>query len=59
MFTSLHKNPPIPVDDILNARLHSVYLINIDKNFAKELDPCSYLDLTEKLLDKSEVNSDI
>jgi len=28
----------------------------MDKNFAKELDPCSYLDLTEKLLDKSEVN---
>ena len=54
-----YKNPPIPIDDILNARLHSVYLINIDKNFAKELDPCSYLDLTEKLLDKSEVNSDI
>jgi len=54
-----YKNPPIPVDDILNARLHSIYLINIDKNFAKELDPYSYLDLTEKLLDKSEVNSDI
>ncbi len=51
-----YKNPPIHVDDILNARLHSVYLINMDKNFAKELDPCSYLDLTEKLLDKSEVN---
>jgi len=54
-----YKNPPIPIDNILNARLHSIYLINIDKNFAKELDPCSYLDLTEKLLDKSEVNSDI
>jgi len=51
-----YKNPPIPIDDILNGRLHSVYLINIDKNFAKELDPCSYLDLTEKLLDKSEVS---
>jgi len=54
-----YKNPPIPIDDILNGRLHSVYLINIDRNFAKELDPCSYLDLTEKLLDKSEVSLDI
>jgi len=54
-----YKNPPISIDNILNARLHSVYLINIDKNFAKELDPCSYIELTEKLLDKSEVNSDI
>lgn len=50
-----YKNPPIDYDDIVNARLHSVYLINIDKDLAKELDPCSYLELTEKLLERSEV----
>ena len=48
-----YKNPPIEIDDILNARLHSVYLINIDKGFAKQLDPYTYLDLTEKLQDAS------
>ena len=51
-----YKNPPIEFDDILNAHLHSVFLINIDKGFAKELDPNSYLDLTEELLYKSEVD---
>ena len=51
-----YKNPPIEFDDILNAHLHSIFLINIDKGFAKELDPTSYLDLTEKLLYKSEVD---
>jgi hypothetical protein len=51
-----YKNPPIEYDDILNARLHSIYLINIDKGFAKQLDPCSYLDLTEKLQEKSELD---
>ncbi|HET6517700.1 MAG TPA: hypothetical protein VFG25_05725 [Nitrosopumilaceae archaeon] len=51
-----YKNPPIEFDDILNARLHSVYLINIDKGFAKELDPNGYLELTEGLLSKSEVD---
>ncbi len=51
-----YKNPPINYDDILNARLHSVYLINVDKNFAKPLDPQGYVDLTEKLLVRSEVN---
>ncbi|MFB5616723.1 MAG: hypothetical protein ACE5RS_06240 [Nitrosopumilus sp.] len=50
-----YKNPPISYDDILNARLHSIYLINVDKNFAKSLDPQGYVDLTEKLLDRSEV----
>jgi len=51
-----YKNPPIEFDDILNAHLHSVYLINIDKGFAKELDPNGYVDLTGKFLHKSEVD---
>ena len=51
-----YKSPPIDSDDILNARLHSIYLINIDKGFAKQLDPCSYLELTENLQEKSELD---
>ena len=51
-----YKNPPIEFDDILNARLHSIYLINIDKGFAKELDPNAYLELTDELLSESEVD---
>ena len=50
-----YKNPPIKYDDILNAHLHSIYLINIDKGFAKELDPQGYVDLTNSLLKRSEV----
>ena len=51
-----YKNPPIETDDILNARLHSVYLINIDKCFAKQLDPYTYLELTGKLQEASELD---
>ena len=50
-----YKNPPIKYDDILNAHLHSIYLINIDKGFAKELDPQGYVDLTSDLFKRSEV----
>jgi len=50
-----YKNPPIEYDDIQNAHLHSIYLINIDKGFAKELDPHGYVDLTKSLLGRSEV----
>ena len=50
-----YKNPPINYDDILNAHLHSIFLINIDKGFAKELDPQGYMDLTSDLLGRSEV----
>ena len=50
-----YKNPPIDKEEILNAHLHSIYLINIDKDFAKELDPCSYVELTGNIMKKSEV----
>lgn len=51
-----YKNPPIKYEEILNAKLHSVYLIHTDKGFSKELDPCSYLELSKKLLEKSEID---
>jgi hypothetical protein len=51
-----YKNPPIKYEEILNAKLHSVYLIHTDKGFSKELDPCSYLELSHKILEKSEVD---
>lgn len=51
-----YKNPPIEYDDILNAKLDSVYLINIDKDFAKEVDPVSYYKLTSSILEKSEID---
>ena len=51
-----YKNPPIETSDILNARLHSVYLINIDKCFAKQLDPYTYLEITDKLQEASELD---
>ncbi|MGI0101030.1 MAG: hypothetical protein ACREA7_00360 [Nitrosotalea sp.] len=51
-----YKNPPIEMSDILNARLHSVYLINIDKCFAKQLDPYTYLEIIDKLQETSELD---
>ena len=50
-----YKNPSIKYDDILNAHLHSIYLINIDGGFSKEIDPQGYIDLTKDLLTRSEI----
>jgi hypothetical protein len=51
-----YKNPKINFDDIQNAHIHSIYLINTDKGFAKELDPEDYLQLTKEILLKSEID---
>ena len=49
-----YKHPQIKFEEIQNARIHSVYLINTDKGFSKEIDPEGYLNLTKGLLKKSE-----
>ena len=49
-----YKHPQIKFEEIQNARIDSVYLINTDKGFSKEIDPEEYLNLTKGLLKKSE-----
>ena len=49
-----YKHPQIKFEEIQNARIHSVHLINTDKGFSKEIDPEGYLNLTKGLLKKSE-----
>lgn len=48
-----YKNPPLDTDAILHARLHSVYLINIDQAKIIELDPDTYQALVENLNNSS------
>jgi hypothetical protein len=38
-----YKNPPVSLDEVLNARLHSIYLIDVDNAIAQEIDPEAYL----------------
>ena len=49
-----YKHPQIKFEEIQNARIDSVYLINTDKGFSKEIEPEEYLNLTKGLLKKSE-----
>jgi len=51
-----YKNPQIKLEDIQNAHIHSVYLINTDKGFAKETDPQKYLEMTKQLIKQSEID---
>ena len=51
-----YKNPQIKLEDIQNAHIHSVYLINTYKGFAKEMDPKLYLQLTKQLMKQSEID---
>ncbi len=37
-----YHNPPISIDEIRNARLHTIMIVDVDKGSVKELDPMGY-----------------
>lgn len=38
-----YKNPPVSLDEIRNARIHTIYIIDVDEITIKEVDPATYL----------------
>lgn len=44
-----YSNPPIKVEEIKNARLHSVLVINADDAIVKEMDPEAYVELVKSI----------
>ena len=44
-----YSNPPIKIEEIKNARLHSVLVINTDDAKVKEMDPEAYVELVKSV----------
>jgi len=38
-----YKNPPVSLDEIRNARIHTIYIIDVDEIAIREVDPTTYL----------------
>jgi hypothetical protein len=41
---SYYKNPPVELEDIRRARVHSIFLIDVDRGQAREIDIETYLE---------------
>lgn len=39
-----YRNPPVSFDEIKNARLHTIYIIDVDGVAVREIDPATYLE---------------
>jgi len=39
-----YSNPPVSSDEIRNAHLHAIYILDVDKATVKETDPSSYVE---------------
>lgn len=44
-----YSSPPVGLDEIRNARLHTIYILDVDKASVKETDPLDYLEKTTKM----------
>ncbi len=44
-----YHNPPISVDELVNARLHGVYVVNVDQAKIIELEPEKYFSLVSAM----------
>ena len=38
-----YRNPPVSSDEIRNARIHTIYIIDVDEVATREVDPTTYL----------------
>ena len=39
-----YKNPPVSLEEIRNARIHTIYIIDVDNAGIREVDPVTYLE---------------
>ena len=39
-----YRNPPVSLDEIRNARIHTIYIIDVDGVAVSEVDPATYLE---------------
>ena len=46
-----YKNPPVSLDEIKNARLHIIYIIDVDEAVVREIDPVTYLEKRSLFID--------
>ncbi|MBS7624818.1 MAG: hypothetical protein QXS10_06500 [Candidatus Bathyarchaeia archaeon] len=50
-----YTNPPVTIDEIRNARLHVIYIIDVDKGIVRETDPNTYFEKAREIYEWWEI----
>ena len=45
-----YSNPPVSLEEIRNARIHAVYVLDVEKGIVEETDPSTYADMVRPML---------
>jgi hypothetical protein len=54
-----YNRPPITIDELMRARLHSVFLIDVDAASTEEVNPEAYIAATAALLDSHRAGGEV
>ena len=44
-----YSNPPVSIEEIRNARIHIVYILDVDNGTVKDTEPAMYLEKVQPL----------
>lgn len=44
-----YSNPPVSMEEIKNARIHAVYILDVDGGIVRETDPNTYLERAQRI----------
>jgi hypothetical protein len=45
-----YSNPPVSLEEIRNARIHTIYILDVDNGTVKETEPTTYMEKAEHLI---------
>jgi len=45
-----YSNPPVSLEEIKNARIHAIYILDVEKGIVEETDPSTYVDMVRPML---------
>jgi len=45
-----YSNPPVSLEEIRNARIHAVYILDVENGTVEETDPSTYMDIVRPML---------
>ena len=45
-----YSNPPVSLEEIRNARIHTIYILDVENGITKETEPSTYIDMVKPML---------
>jgi len=51
-----YSNPPVSLEEIRNARIHTVYILDVENGVVKETEPSTYIEIVRPMLYGEKIN---